>query len=232
MTRHALRITILLGVLITLVGGTGIFAAFTDTATTGTNNAVTGPRPQAVDLKIESALLDVPVNCDGDANATLFDHDDLTTGIFDVSGVQPGDYPADAAVAYVCLFNAGSAAIEVGARASDVVDTDTGCTGDEAGAGDLTCGADQAGELSGYLAAQMEQLDCDTAASVPLQANSIADWADLAEPVPLSGPLQPGDIACLAFYLWLPSSTDETALQVIQSDGTSWRFAFDAALAP
>jgi hypothetical protein len=228
--RHALRITILLGILITLIGGTGIFAVFTDRATTGSNSAETGSRQQAVDLKIETALLDVPVNCDGDLDGTLFNHDDLTTGIFSVSGIQPGDYPADADVAYVCLLNAGSGTIDVEATAIDIVDTDTGCTGDEAAAGDATCGGDQLGELSGAIAAQMEQLDCDTAASTPIQANSLANWA--ANPAPLSASLAPGEIACLAFYLWVPASTDETTLQIAQSDTVTWRFAFDAALAP
>jgi predicted ribosomally synthesized peptide with SipW-like signal peptide len=35
MGRQSLRIVMVLGVLVTLVGGTGIFAAFTDRATTG-----------------------------------------------------------------------------------------------------------------------------------------------------------------------------------------------------
>jgi hypothetical protein len=230
MGRHALRITILLGILITLVGGTGIFAVFTDRATTGTNSAETGSRQQAVDLKIETALLDAPVTCDGDLNLQLFDQDDLTTGIFSVSGVQPGAYPADADVAYVCLLNAGSGTIDVEASAIDIVDTDTGCTGDEAAAGDATCGGDQLGELSGAIAAQMEQLDCATAGSTPIQSNSIANWASI--PAQLPGSLAPGDIACLAFYLWVPASTDETTLQIAQSDKVAWRFAFDATLAP
>jgi hypothetical protein len=232
MERHTLRIVIVLGVLVTLLGGTGIFAVFTDRATTGTNSAETGSRQQAVDLKIEQALLDAAgVNCDGNLDGMLFNQDDLATGIFSVSGMQPGNYPADADTAYVCLFNAGSGTIDVEATVIDLVDTDTGCTGDEAAAGDTTCGSNQVGELGGAIAAQMEQLDCNsTAASTPIQSNSLAYWP--ASPAPLNASLAPGDVACLAFYLWVPASTDETTLQLVQSDKVEWRFAFDAALAP
>lgn len=235
MGRQALRITILLGVLISIVGGTGIFAVFSDRATTGTNSAETGSRQAAVDLRIEAAALppagDPALNCDGNLDGALFNADDLTTGIFSVNGIQPGDYPADADVAYLCLFNAGSGTIDVEATVIDIVDTDTACTGDEAVAGDATCGSNQAGELSGAIAAQMEQLDCaNFSVSTPIQANSIANWPSV--PAPLTSSLAPGAIACLAFYLWVPASTDETTLQIAQSDRVEWRFAFDAALAP
>lgn len=231
MGRQSLRLTMLLGVLITAIGGTGIFAVFTDRATTGTNNAETGQRQKAVELKISTALLDGPaVNCDGDQDSVMFEDDDLQTGIFSVSNIQPGDYPADADIAYVCLLNAGSGTIDVDVTAINVVDTDTGCTGDEAEAGDATCGSNQLGELSASIATQMEQVDCDTTVGAPIQSNSIANWASVPASVP--GSLGPGDVVCLAFYLWLPASADETTLQVAQSDKVEWRFAFDAALAP
>jgi hypothetical protein len=47
--------TIGLGSLVTLMGGTGIFAVFTDRATTGTSKVDSGARASAADLKIALA---------------------------------------------------------------------------------------------------------------------------------------------------------------------------------
>src|SRR3954471_5430377 len=50
MRRPALVTIIVLGSVVTLVGATGIYAEFTDRATTGTNTATSGERPRAADL--------------------------------------------------------------------------------------------------------------------------------------------------------------------------------------
>ena len=230
MGRHGLRLTIVLGVIITALGSTGIFAAFTDSAQTGTNSAQSGQRQQAVDLKISTALASAPIDCDGDQDSVMFEDDNLQTGIFSVTNLQPGAYPADATVARICLLNAGSGTIDVDATVIELVDTDSGCTGDESAAGDTTCGSNQLGELSGVTAAQIDLVDCDAGVGAGLQSSSLANWP--ANPVSLPGSLIPGDIVCVAFYLWIPASTDETTLQIAQSDTVTWRFAFDASLAP
>ena len=49
MGRHTLRITIVLGMLVTLLGGTGIFATFTDRATGGQATVSSGARPKAAE---------------------------------------------------------------------------------------------------------------------------------------------------------------------------------------
>jgi hypothetical protein len=230
MARQSLRVTMLLGMLITIVGGTGIFAVFTDRATTGTNSVETGARPSAVNVRIAEALVDEnlsTISCDVNQGVTFTD--DLATGIFSVENLQPDS--ATAAAAYVCLENAGSGSIDIRATVIELVDTDTACTGDEADAGDATCGGGELGELSGALMASMSRLECGTSASTPLAQDTLAGWP--ANPdFALTQPLAPNDVACVAFLVWLPSSTPEATIQVTQSDKVEWRFAFDATLTP
>jgi predicted ribosomally synthesized peptide with SipW-like signal peptide len=225
MGRQTLRIVMVLGVLVTLVGGTGIFAAFTDRATTGTNTVTSGARPHAADIRISPALVEgVQVNCDADANM-VFD-DDLTTGLFELNGFQPGIVSNPA---YLCIRNEGSASVDVAAAVIDLVDTDVDCTGDEAEVGDLTCGESQAGELSFVVAIQIEQVACATNASNPLQSNSLASW--VANPVTIPGSLAPNEVRCIRFVPLYPSTTVEADIQLAQSDQVQWRFAFDASVA-
>jgi predicted ribosomally synthesized peptide with SipW-like signal peptide len=143
MGRHSLRIIMVLGALVTLVGGTGIFAVFSDRATGGENTVTSGTRPKSADLRIEPAVLDAAggFNCDGDVDGSLFENDDTTTAQFTVTDAQPGNSLGDA---YVCLKNVGSAVLALSVSAIDVVDVDTDCTGDEAISGDTTCGLDLA----------------------------------------------------------------------------------------
>jgi predicted ribosomally synthesized peptide with SipW-like signal peptide len=97
MGRHSLRIIMVLGALVTLVGGTGIFAVFTDRATGGDNTVTSGTRPKSADLRIEPAVLDAATgtfNCDGDLDGLLWQNDDTTTAQYTVADVQPGNSPA------------------------------------------------------------------------------------------------------------------------------------------
>src|SRR6478672_4696557 len=52
MRRSLLATITVLGALICLVGGTGLFAALTDTATTGTNTATSDDLPSSIDIKL------------------------------------------------------------------------------------------------------------------------------------------------------------------------------------
>src|SRR5215470_6940644 len=104
MARQSLRIVIVLGALITLVGGTGIFAVFTDRATAGNNSVTSGERPRAAELKI--APEDPSQHPAGAAlcspAVTPWD-DDTTTAQFTVGSIQPGQNMQSA---YLCLWNA------------------------------------------------------------------------------------------------------------------------------
>lgn len=231
MGRHALRITILLGVLITLVGGTGIFAVFTDRATAGENSVTTGERPRAAELKIATPSEEGAM-C---APATTSWADDTETAQFTAGSLQPGQ---DLAPAYLCLMNAGSASLVVHASAIDLVDADVACTGDEAAAGDLTCGLDandapQAGELSAALQITIERVGCEDP-SVLLGAassNTLDQFSSMfvyLAPGATGAPLAPDEIACLRLQASYPAPASEDVAQRAQSDRATWRFAFDA----
>ena len=228
MGRHSLRIVMVLGVLVTLVGGTGIFAVFSDRSTTGTNSVTSGERPHAVDIKIsEAQLVGGVVHCDGDGDGIPFEGEDLTTGLFTITNIQPDTTITDA---YVCIQNAGSAAVDVAVLPIDVVDTDVACTGDEEVAGDTTCGADQAGELSDLVSLQIWEIDCNTAEGAVVQTDGIGNL--ILNPIVLPTSIQPGGIACVKVDVYYHESTPELDRQLAQSDKAEWRIAFDATLAP
>jgi hypothetical protein len=229
MIRHSLRIVIVLGALITLLGGTGIFAVFSDRATTGSNDVTSGALGHAADLQIATAAVDSgALTCDAFS-------DDLATGFFSLTDLQPST--GDSYRGYFCLKNVGSSAVNLTASTIELNDLDTGCTGDEAAFGDTTCGGGQTGELSDVLVAAIAELDCDTATYVA-QTTS-ASLAALASPVGLpvggivgrpAGDLSPGQTACYFIELRYPDSTPEVDVQVAQSDTVAWRFAFDGTV--
>jgi predicted ribosomally synthesized peptide with SipW-like signal peptide len=236
MGRQTLRITIVLGMLVTLLGGTGIFATFTDRATAGDNTVTSGERPRVADLKIaafDPALF--PAGTTACMPGTVDFTDDTTTGQFSAASIQPGD---QLPVATLCLQNAGSGNLDITASAIDLVDTDVACTGDELAAGDTTCGVDettglpQAGELSSVLHVRIDRVDCSDAGTILGSSSETALefyttqllHLDLT---PTPGPLTAQEIACLAVRVWYPTTTDTDA-QIAQSDSSTWKFAFDA----
>ena len=226
MSRHALRITIVLGILITLVGGTGIFAVLTDRATAGANSVGTGSQPKAADITIadgDGIIGRIPFGC-----GTF--QDNLETAQFTVESIQPGYSDA----AELCVRNAGAAPVALTMGESQLADHDTGCTGDEAVAGDATCGVDgqlapQAGELSPLLSVTLWTIDC-SGDSPPIN-NGIWTLDELANGsiviTDSAAPLAPGAIVCLRIDLsYSPSALDA---QLAQSDTATWRFKFDAS---
>lgn len=226
MGRHTLRAIMVLGVLVTLVGGTGIFAVFTDRATAGPNDVSSGTRPRSVDLKIEPAVLDESsqINCDAALDLMLWDQDDTTTAQFSAANIQPG---ADLGYAYLCLKNVGSSALVVTAAAIDLADIEDACTGDEEAAGDATCGAGQAGELSPLLLVGMDRVVCsspDTQFFMNLSPISLDQFSSF----PIIQPVSPDEVMCIKVKVTYPTPLSDAAAQQAQSDSVSWRFAFDA----
>ena len=216
-----------LGVLVTLVGGTGIFAVFTDRATGGDNAVTSGTRPKSADLRIEPAVLDAATggfNCDGDLDELLWQNDDTTTAQYTVADVQPGNSLGDA---YFCIKNVGSAVLMLTASAIDVVDVETDCTGDEAASGDTTCGLDanngpQVGELSPLLTVELDRVEC----TAPQRPTDTPIALDAYSAVNFDG-LAPDGIACFWIELAYPTPATDVDAQVAQSDTATWRFAFD-----
>ncbi|HJP88318.1 MAG TPA: hypothetical protein VJ850_04720 [Candidatus Limnocylindrales bacterium] len=239
MGKQTLRITIVLGMLVTLLGGTGIFATFSDRATAGDNSVTTGQRPRAADLKIAAVdLSQLPAGATICSPAATNFTDDTTTGQFTgvgIGAIQPAVNLPDA---FLCLLNAGSANLDITASAIDLVDADIDCTGDELAAGDTTCGLDQttsqpqAGELSPLIRIAIDRVDCSDPATVIDQggATSLDQYA--AQPLhldgsPTPGPLTPQEVACLRLRASYPTPTENQA-QLAQTDQVTWKFAFDA----
>ena len=224
MRRQTLVAIMALGAVVTLIGSAGIFAVFSDRATTGTNTVTSGERASAADLQIASWP-----SAPGFLDCGAY-QEDLATGLFDLSNVQPGFSSTIAGTlpTMVCLKNVGTAALLVTGSVIDLTDIETGCTGDEAVAGDATCGVtpgiQTAGELSGVLQASLKPASCLDGSPYPSAAQPFA----LTTPTPVDlGSLGPGDVACIAVIVSYPGGTSETLAQIAQSDQVTWRFAFD-----
>ncbi|HEV8403204.1 MAG TPA: hypothetical protein VGQ31_09235 [Candidatus Limnocylindrales bacterium] len=229
MARHSLRIVIVLGMLITLVGGTGIFAVFSDRATTGPSDVTTTALGKAADLKIAAAQPQDPMNSGPFMCADFVD--DLSTPLFDfTASTGSGDER------FLCVRNDGSSAVDLTTSAIDIVDTDTACTGDEAAFGDTTCGEDattmvpQQGELSPNLTIETDLYDCSTGSGVgqvgvPDLSSALATLGSTPEAL---GSLPPGGSICVRFRVFWRATGD--AAQVSQSDEATWRFAFDGTV--
>jgi hypothetical protein len=227
MARHSLRIVIVLGVLVTLVGGTGIFAVFSDRATTGTSDVTSGSLGRAADLKIATAQPQDPMNSGPFICGTF--SDDLATALFNFTANTGSDER------FLCVRNDGSSAVDLSLSAVDIEDADVACTGDEAAFGDTTCGEDaqanpQLGELSPNLTIETDLYDCMTGSGlltpgVPDFSSSLAGLGGTPESL---GSLSAGGSVCVRLRVsW--RATD-TAAQVSQSDASTWRFAFDGTV--
>jgi hypothetical protein len=222
MRRRFLATTMALGLVITAMGFTGIYAVFHDTATTGTNHADSGTQPSVADLVIADGGTDMSPTCSG----VPYD-DDLATGIFNVSNLQPG---GGSGYQWVCLQNVGTAALDLSAYTIDVSETETGCTGDESQAGDATCGTAGVGdgELGTVLQAHLQRFDCNMPAGPTDQIDATIEA--LTATGSSLGSLPASSVACILvnvamFGIGPDATADE--LQRAQSDQVEWRFAFD-----
>ena len=212
--RRAVLITIMaLGAVVSLTAVNGVFAVFTDRATTGMNSASSRGEARSADLLIADgtfAPLDGTTACGPYA-------EDLATGIITATEMVP---LGDSVRGYLCLKNVGSRAVDITASVIDLVDTDTACSGDEA-ALDTTCGNDQVGELSPVLQVFMFSSDCSVGGT-SLGSSQIGTMAT----TPFSLPsLAPGAVQCLAFEVQDQAQSDNVTTS--QSDTATWRFAFD-----
>jgi hypothetical protein len=217
MRRSLLATITVLGALICLVGGTGLFAALTDTATTGTNTVTSDGLAASIDIKLATATSSGgPVAC-----GTFVD--DLATPLITLADLLPGDNRE----ALFCLTNVGAQTTgHLDVLSFELADTDQACTGDEAASGDTTCGSDAAGELSDVLSVSFGSVDC--AHSMP---NGMSNEVGLRDSTttPLTLPnVASGETLCLHAVLWYRTPADGADAQVAQSDSVSWRFRFSA----
>jgi len=222
-TRRALLTSIAaLGGVITLASTTGVFAVFTDRATTGTNTFATKDLPRAADLLIADATGGISAVTCGTYS------DNLQTGVISSIDVLPNE-PKDSD--FVCLKNAGSATVDVTTSAIDLTDEDTDCTGDEA-AVDTTCGVatgqpdgspGQAGELSPLITFSLLTASCDDVNQGSRGIGALPDLTDISV-----AQMAPGAVLCVQFTARY-QPTDAEA-QIAQSDRATWRFAFDGTV--
>ena len=216
-----------LGSVITLASTTGVFAVFTDRATTGTNTFATKGLPRAADLQLADGTISVDETTNVWTVSCGTYSDNLSTSLVTLSNAVPND---SFATDFVCVKNAGSQTVNVAASTIDVTDEDTDCTGDEAVV-DTTCGVatgqpagspGQEGELSPLLKVTAFHADCSDAnqggvliGTVPNAAVGVASLA-------------PGDSVCVRFSI--DYSPTEAEAQIAQSDTATWRFAFDGTV--
>jgi predicted ribosomally synthesized peptide with SipW-like signal peptide len=210
MRRPVLLSMVALGVVVTAVAGAGTFAPFTDRATSGTNSVASAERPRAADLKLAFNVTGVS-SC---STATYADNG--TSPGMTANDAQPGSKYT----AFFCLKNVGASAVTASGTSIDLVDIDTGCTGDEAVV-DTTCGDGQAGELGSILSTYIATLACDGSTGQSTFGGT------LASPTPVSlGTIQPGAMLCgqVEVSYGLNRTADE--VQRAQSDTATWKWAF------
>lgn len=223
MGRYTLRIVIVLGVLVTLLGGTGVFAVFTDRATTGTNSVTSGSLGRAADIQIAAAAMNQmqTIDCvDDDGDGIVFD-ENLVSAPIEANSLQPG---MSIGPKFVCLQNVGSSAVALKVSTIDIRNEDLGCTGDEAAAGDTDCQPMDPGELLGALKVRTDVWGCDTSSVTSTTTRDLAQFGE----VDIATALPPGQQTCVAFTVQYPSDAPANLVQQAQSDRVQWRFAFDA----
>ena len=208
MRRPVLLTLAAVGGVIVLLGGTGIFAALSDTARSGTNSVDSDALPPSSDLQV--AMWGVPTICGPFG-------DDLTSSPIIVSG-PPGSGSGD----YLyCLRNVGSHSVHLSMSLEELEETETGCTGDE-NIFDTTCGSGP-GELGDFVSVN-HQYFSSCFDDAPSGGEIILVRAHQTTPASL-GTLLPGETRCFSAqivgYLATP-----TQLQQAQSDRLTWRFAW------
>ena len=211
MRRSFLVSLIALGVIITGVSGTGLFAALSDTASTGDNRVETAAMPMAADLKMASAT-----GGPGSAFGCGTFSDNLSTGLFSVTDAAPGMFQTSR----LCLRNDGSSPVAVTSSITIVSDTDVACSGDEAALGDTTCGEDQAGELGSTIETAAWPQDCATGSG----ANTTS-WQNIAGYTPTAniGSVNPGQTVCVHIGLDY-FNPPQAEFPLAQTDEVTWRW--------
>jgi len=216
MHRQMLRLTFILGVLVTVLGGTGVFASFTDTAQGGVNSVGSGARPSAADLQIATATVSGSVVTCGAFS------DNTSTAQFTLTNVQP---TTPTAKTYICLRNVGSGALTLSMTAPSLRDLDTSCTGDEAAAGDTTCGNNGQGELSDVIAVGSSTVDCRDIATILGGTGDLLSRINAIPAEVAADVLAAGATSCVELSVRYVGSS-ETEIQVAQSDTVTWNFLF------
>jgi hypothetical protein len=199
-----------------VIGGTGLFAALTDSAHTGTNSIDSAALPNSADLQLATGSFNPAT---GVVCGTF--SDDLATGLFNVTDMNIGSGVG----AVLCIQNVGSAGVTLTAVVDQLTDVDTACTGDEADYGDTTCGGNGLGELSAVVETTITEVNC-------FDATALATYG----PAALSNAVTPGSIGtlgpgigkCYMASVTYSANAGTIPQQQSQSDRVTWRYVFTA----
>lgn len=218
--RRKLLISVLaLGLAVSGAQLSGVFAAFTDEAKTGTNTVTTAALARAVDVRLAKASASPDGDCATVPDAAYADN--LTSG-FSLSNVTPSAAFQD--LGTYCIKNFGSLDTGTSYSAVDLVDVDDDCTGDEAAAGDTTCGAGGLGEVSRNLEINPGYGVCSSGGG---SQGRVANLRTASSTAQTYGPLAAGECRTVAVsFRYNPSSPNEAL--IAQSDTVTWKFAFQA----
>ncbi len=229
--RRSLLITLsALGVLICLLGGTGLFAALTDTADVGPNHLDTAPLAGSADLKVAVLAVD-PQSPTGYVCGTF--QDNLVTAFIDAGNLIPGGGTSNR----LCVWNEGSQTVSLAVEAINLVDYDYDCTGDEAAYGDTSCGPngpDTTGELSSVIDVLFVPIHCTSGGQSALSFGS--NLGDLVgNPVISANGVASTTAVCFDIQMSEPDGPTGypvADLQMAQSDTVTWTFRFTAVATP
>jgi hypothetical protein len=205
---------IVLGLVVTLIGGTGIFAPFTDTATTGVNSLTSGARPRAADIQLAWAVPGYLTCADPGTYA-----ENSTTPGFSALNVQPG-YNA---FINFCLRNVGTGTTGINVRVIDRIDTETDCTGDESEAGDATCGTG-VGELSSVIVGQVYRINCTNGSN--LLVTGLGPLGNDPNVNAAGWTMAPDEIFCGTMQVTYLTSTALADVLKAQTDNVTWKYQF------
>lgn len=218
--RSSLLTLAALGALICLIGGSGLFAALTDTARSGTNSVDSAALAASADIQVARAT--VPGATPPNYNCGSLS-EELASGFFTAAEIAVGYSSTDAAF---CVKNVGSQPVSLSALATDLVDAEEACTGDEA-AFDSTCGDNKVGELSAVLNITYKTYG-NCVNGVGGGATQTLVLRNNASTPATLGTLAVGQTTCYFVAINYPSTTAADAVQGAQSDATTWRITFAA----
>lgn len=223
MRRASLLTLSALGLLICLVGGTGLFAALTDTADLGVNDVNAAPLAGSADLKLAYLVPD-PLNPLGPMICGPY-QDNLMNGFIAATGFGPGSSTTNT----ICLKNEGSQTVDVWVGVINLDDVDDGCTGDELDVGDTTCGQGQLGELSSTLQVVFVPTNC---AGMNIGGAVGAVLSTLTSPVQINFGQTSNTYLCYDITVTEPAAYPALGHQLAQSDSVGWTFRFTATAIP
>ncbi len=216
MRRPVLIALTVVGSITVVMGGVGTFAALTDAARTGTNFVETGALPAAADIRLGP-----------DQNCALADlSDDLTTALHTVSLLpSPTDSAHDEGV--LCIKNVGVAPVTIRIGVVDLVDVETGCTGDESDV-DTTCHPTEdvpvpRGELSESLRVDVPGRECHRP-QPQIISTLTTTLSRLATQPGYLTELDPDVSLCV----WVRVTLNASDSTVAQTDSVSWRYVVTA----